>query len=332
MTTSFACQVQTLIESVIKDTQDLQSLHKESRKQKSKRIHDLKKRHENLLKSKTKLIAVKLDLEDAHRKLQNEARTQEHYNNILVNDKNQLIEKISEESKRKKKAEENLEKTKRRILQASVEHENCVSVLKQKQSLSARCETDKIALEKELIKTNAALENIMLATNEENNRKAVYLDEIAVLHLECEQLKAKRILKEANLLRMQQENAEIQRKIADEKSAFEKMKSNFELTEKLLVAERRKSTQNRIELLRLQKQKERKVIVLNKMAKPSQTAASPQREEKENRLVSRETPRQKRRSTARQTISINATIKKGTRRIKGLKKKRKLRLSLFEAL
>ena len=70
MTTSFTCHVQTLIESVIKDTQELQTLHKESRKRKIEKVHALKKRHETLLRSKNKLHTVKLDIEDAHRKLQ----------------------------------------------------------------------------------------------------------------------------------------------------------------------------------------------------------------------------------------------------------------------
>ena len=227
MTTSFACHVQTLIESVIKDTQELQTLHKESRKRKIEKVHALKKRHETLLRSKNKLHTVKLDIEDAHRKLQKEARTQEHYNNILINDKNQLIEKISEESKKKKKAEENLEEIKKRILHTSVEYENCMSVIKQKQLFSARCETDKRALEKELAKTKADLENIMLRISEENKTKGRYLDEIAVLHLECEQLKAKFTLKQGHLLRIQQENAEIQHKIVEEKSGFETIKKTL---------------------------------------------------------------------------------------------------------
>ena len=167
------------------------------------------------------------------RKLHKEARTQEHYNNILNNDKNQLIEKISDESKKKKKAEEILEEIKKEILLASVEYENCMSIMKQKQLISARCKTDKVALEKELTKTKADLENIMLRINEENKTKGIYLDKIAVLHLECEQLKAKYTLKQANLLRIQQENTEIQRKIVEEKSGFETIK-NFELTQKLL--------------------------------------------------------------------------------------------------
>ena len=332
MTTSFACQVQTLIESVIKDTQELQSLHKESRKRKIEKINALKKRHEELLRSKNKLHTVKLDLEDAHRKLHKEARTQEHYNNILINDKNQLIEKISEESKKKKKAEEILEEIKKEILQASVEYENCMSIMKQKQLLSARCKTDKVALEKELTKTKADLENIMLRINEENKTKGLYLDKIAVLHLECEQLKAKYTLKQANLLRIQQENTEIQRKIVEEKSGFETIKKNFELTQKLLHIERRKSAQSRIDLLRLEKQKERKIAQFDKRFKAKQDSPTLSHEGKENRGVSRNTPRQKHRNTARPTISINATTKKHARRNKRLKKKRKLSLSLLEAL
>ena len=332
MTTSFACHVQTLIESVIKDTQELQTLHKESRKRKIEKVHALKKRHETLLRSKNKLHTVKLDIEDAHRKLQKEARTQEHYNNILINDKNQLIEKISEESKKKKKAEEILEEIKKEILQASVEYENCMSIMKQKQLLSARCKTDKVALEKELTKTKADLENIMLRINEENKTKGLYLDKIAVLHLECEQLKAKYTLKQANLLRIQQENTEIQRKIVEEKSGFETIKKNFELTQKLLHTERRKSAQNRIDLLRLEKQREREIVQLQKRFKQSQDTFTLSHDEKENRGVSRNTPRQKHRNTARPTISINATTKKHARRNKRLKKKRKLSLSLLEAL
>ena len=274
---------------------------------------------------------VKLDIEDAHRKLQKEARTQEHYNNILINDKNQLIEKISEESKKKKKAEEILEEIKKEILQASVEYENCMSIMKQKQLLSARCKTDKVALEKELTKTKADLENIMLRINEENKTKGLYLDKIAVLHLECEQLKAKYTLKQANLLRISKRILKFNVRLW-RKKWIRNNKKNFELTQKLLHTERRKSAQNRIDLLRLEKQREREIVQLQKRFKQSQDTFTLSHDEKENRGVSRNTPRQKHRNTARPTISINATTKKHARRNKRLKKKRKLSLSLLEAL
>ena len=172
----------------------------------------------------------------------------------------------------------------------------------------------------------------MLRISEENKTKGRYLDEIAVLHLECEQLKAKYTLKQGHLLRIQQENAEIQRKIVEEKSGFETIKKNFELTQKLLHNERRKSAQSRIDLLRLEKQKERKIAQFDKRFKQNKIV---QRCRMTGRKIeaSQEIHHGKNIEILRgKQLVLMRRLKKHARRNKRLKKKRKLSLSLLEAL
>ena len=87
--------LQELINSITKDKNLIQNLHSLSHQKKLQQIQALKQNHSTLLSKVKNLKTRHSEMQSDRQRLLNEIRTQQHYNNILVDDKNTLLAKIS---------------------------------------------------------------------------------------------------------------------------------------------------------------------------------------------------------------------------------------------
>ncbi len=237
-------RIQMLIDSIIRDKNALQSIQTLTHTERVQKIQRLKQNHADLTREVDHLKKVHNQMSKYRSQFQNEIRTQEHYNTILINDKKDLIEKIEEETRSRNDAMKKLNLIKEQVKRTSNDYKKQMETMKNKQLFNARCQTDKLSLEKQLSTYENNLKTILSRIESENTTRKNLLNEIAELHEKGVNMQRDKTQYEEELNNLQKQNKQMYLQIINERENFEVLKRNAEISKKLLNNERSIATKH----------------------------------------------------------------------------------------